>query len=235
MHPILFKLGPVTIYSYGLFVALGFAAASLLIIRESPKYGIRKELLWDLLFYALISGLAGARLLHVLLNLKFYLGAPLEILMIHRGGLAIQGGIIFALFTCVPYAVKKRIPVPKALDLIFLYLPLGHSIGRIGCYLNGCCFGRWEIPTQLYSSLGLLAVFIMLRIISIRKRFDGQIFLFYFLMDAPLRFFIDFFRGDLDKALFGLTASQLISVATFIAALSVYHYAKIHAKSRREE
>jgi len=240
MQPILFKLGPVTVYSYGLFVALAFTIGTYMIFRGSPKYGVPKDKLWDLIFCILISGLVGARLLHVVLNLEYYRKIPLQILMFHKGGLAIHGGIIFALLASIIFVLKRGLPLWKTGDLIMQYLPLGQAIGRIGCLFNGCCYGKTttsflgiifpgegfaRYPTQAYSSIALIAAYLFLSYLSNKKdRFGGQIFLTYFLIYSAIRFVIDFLRGDISVVLLGLTASQLISVIIFTAALSIYWF-----------
>ncbi len=249
MHPILFKIGPMTVYSYGFFVALGCIVGCSLILRDCTRYSIPRDKAWDLLFYIFISGLIGARLLHVILNLAYYRSEPLEILMLHKGGLAIQGGIIAAITVGVIFILKKGLPFWKAGDLIAQYLALGQAIGRIGCFLNGCCYGRitrsftglgfpgepWlRYPIQIYLSAGFLAIFIILRYLSEKNRpFDGGIFLLYFLLYTPLRFFTDFLREDLRKVFFGLTVSQTIGLALFLTALVLYIIKK--RGSMREE
>ena len=240
MQPILFSIGPVTVYSYGLFVALAFTISTYMIFRGSPKHGVPKDKLWDLVFCILISGLVGARLLHVILNLEYYGKVPLQILMLHKGGLAIHGGIVVALFVSIIFVLKKGLPLWKTGDLIMQYLPLGQAIGRIGCLFNGCCYGKTttsffgiifpgegfaRYPTQAYSSIALIAAYLFLSYLSNKKdRFGGEIFLAYFLIYSVIRFGIDFLRGDLSVVLLGLTTSQLISIIIFATALSIYYF-----------
>ena len=237
MHPILFKIGPVTIYSYGVMVALGFLTATYLIIKELRKNPIIKiDQAMDLTLFALIFGILGARLLHVVLNIRFYIKEPGDILLLNRGGLAFQGGIITAVGFSLWFLIRRNLPVWKTGDLIMPYVALGQCIGRIGCFLNGCCFGKatefmlgvrfpQEVisrhPTQLYSVLGLFIIFLILKSLYRRRRFEGRIFLSYFVLYSIFRFFIDFLRGDLLPVLFGLTVSQLISIIIFLPAAAI--------------
>ncbi len=231
MYPILFKLGPITIYSYGVSVACAFIITSYLIIRDCAKYGIPKDKMWNLLLWIFISGIIGARLLHVILNFSYYKIKPLEIVMLHRGGLAIHGAIVAAILMSTIFLLKDNLSLWKAGDLIMLYLPLGQAIGRIGCFLRGCCYGKYGHPTQIYSSIALFIIFVTLRHLNKKKKFDGEIFLSYFLIYLPVRFFIDFLRGDLSIVLFSLTVSQLISILLFVISLCIY--GKFRFKSRR--
>ncbi|MBL7068496.1 MAG: prolipoprotein diacylglyceryl transferase [Candidatus Omnitrophica bacterium] len=223
MHKILFEIGPLTVYSYGTFIALGYLTATILVLRGCPRYGFPKDKMWTLLTLILIFGLIGARLLNVILKFKFYMEAPLSMIFLHRGGLAIQGGIVGGIGISIFYLFKNRLSVWKTGDLILQNLPLGQAIGRIGCYLNGCCFGRWGLPTQLFMSAGFFITFIILKYLA-KKRpsFDGSVFISYFLIYPAVRFFIDFLRGDLRPVFMGLTESQYISLLFFIAAFFIY-------------
>ena len=233
MHPILFEFGPLTVYSYGVCVAAAFIVVSYLFTRDSGEYSISKAVLWDLAFWILVAGIIGARSLHVLLNIKYYKTVPLEIFMLNKGGLAVQGGIIFATIGGILFLIKKRLPVWKIGDFIMQYVPLGQSIGRIGCLLNGCCYGKNGIMSQIYSATGLLCIYMLLRIIYVKRRtrFNGQVFMLYFILYSIFRFFMDFSRGDLQAVWFGLTASQITGALIFITASLIY-YGKYRFSSR---
>ncbi|MEE8360468.1 MAG: prolipoprotein diacylglyceryl transferase [Candidatus Omnitrophota bacterium] len=231
MHPILVRIGPITIYSYGVFVAAAFLLSSIFVLRKAPAFGIPKDDIWDLLLFILIFGMVGARLLHVLLNIGYYKENLLEMVMFHKGGLAIHGAIISAVGAALIVLLKKRLSFWKSGDLIMLYLPFGQAIGRIGCFFNGCCYGRDGHPTQIYSSIALIFIFVALQAVYKKfKRFDGDIFLLYFLFYCPVRFSIDFLRGDLMPVFRGLTTSQLLNISIFVAAFSVYIFKSIRAK-----
>ncbi len=231
MHPILVQIGPITIYSYGVFIAAAFLLSSIFVLRKASAFGIPKDDIWDLLLFILIFGMAGSRLLHVLLNIGYYKENLLEIVMFHKGGLAIHGAIISAVVAAVFVLHKKKLPFWRSGDLIMLYLPLGQAIGRIGCFFNGCCYGRDGHPTQIYSSAALILIFAALQAVYKKlKRFDGDIFLLYFLIYCPTRFSIDFLRGDLMPVFRGLTTSQLLNIAIFIVALSIYIFKSTRAK-----
>jgi len=222
MHPILFEIGQITLYSYGTMVALGFLMGTYLMIRELRKKPvIEPNQAVDLVLLILIFGIIGARLLHVFLNTEIYFKQPVQILFLNRGGLAFHGGIVFAVLASLFYLTKKHIPIWKTGDLVVPYVALGHSIGRIGCFLNGCCFGHSTRPTQLYSTAGLFIIFLILRRMYQKKHFDGQIFFSYLIIYSIFRFFIDFLRADLEPVWVGLTASQFLSLTIFTITIII--------------
>lgn len=176
MHPILLKLGPITIYSYGAMVALGFILAVFLIYRRANSFGIEKEQVIDLALILLVSGIMGARIFYVVFNYRYYLAHPLDILNLSKGGLVWYGGFSGALIVLLIYIIRKRLNFWLVTDMIAPYLALAQSFGRIGCFLNGCCFGittgasnpvaisfpgetALRHPSELYSALSLFLIF----------------------------------------------------------------------------
>ena len=232
MHPIICQIGAFTVYSYGLTLALAFFIASWLAVRHAAKTGVDPDIISGLCFIAVISGIAGARALFVLDNLRFYISHPLEILMLQHGGLSWFGGMLLAILCASLYLKRKKFSVYTALDLLAPFVVLAQAIGRIGCFLNGCCYGRPSkfgiyvdagnellIPTQIYSTLILLAIFVFLMFMQERPGLKaGTVFFLYILLYSAKRFFIEFFRGDSIPVLWGLTLFQLFSTALFIVA-----------------
>lgn len=239
MHPILFKLGPLNIYSYGVMVALGFALATLCIYARAPKYGIDRDQVVDLMIIMLISGLVGARSFYVLQNLDYYRVNPFEILNLSRGGLVWYGAFILGLAGAALYIRIKRMDFWQAADLAAPYIALAQSVGRIGCFLNGCCYGSEAPsgclvavkgacgdylchPTQLYSALALLCIYIILRLWQEYRRFTGEIFLGYCILYSYKRILAEFLRGDNPRIIFNLTMAQIISCAILICAAAFF-------------
>jgi len=241
MYPTLIKIGHISIYSYGVMVAAGFGISIYLASLRTPLFGVRKDDLLDCALYILIGGLAGARLLYVALNFGYFKARPLEIFYLSQGGLAYYGAFLGGIAAGVIYVLKSGISFWDTADLLAPYIALGQSIGRIGCLLNGCCYGRpvsddfpFKVyfpqdhvarhPTQVYSSLILLALFAVLSMLQERRRFSGEIFLAYVFAYSFQRYFIEFLRGDNPAVVFGMTTSQLMSVLFF--ALSFFIYRK---------
>lgn len=232
MYPVLFKLGFIEIYSYGFMVALAFLVSGFLLSRQSHILGVEKDFFWNLSFWVLLGGIAGGRLLYVLLNLSFFLGNPKELFMLWHGGLVWYGGFVGGFLSGVAYLSKYKLPILASLDLIAPYIALGQAIGRIGCLLNGCCYGlpvcwglyfpghgAYLMPTQIFSSLSLIAIFIILKVVYGRYRRQGVVFVFYMLLYSTKRFLMEFLRNDSPRSYFGLTIFQVLSLAVFILSL----------------
>jgi len=185
-----------------------------------------------MLFTAFVSGIIGSRLFYVLENLSYYLENPLEAIMLQHGGLSWYGGIFLGCAATVLYIRKKQLPLYKTLDLVMPFVALGQSIGRIGCFLNGCCYGKPSvfglyfpvldaqlIPTQVYSSLAALAIFTVLRILQDKPHKKGEILFIYFALYSFKRLLIEFWRADNPVMAFGLTLFQMISIVVFIISV----------------
>jgi len=232
MLPEICHLGPFTVYSYGLMLVVAFFTAVHLAAKQAARQGVDPESIFNLCFCVFISGLLGARIFYIFLNLSFYLRHPLEIIMLQHGGMAWFGGM-FAGFLGGWWFIKKNKMSPlETMDLLVPFIALAQAIGRIGCLLNGCCYGRSSlfglyfpvfhqvlIPTQLYSSLLLVLIFIILRFMQEKKHLTGQILYAYLFLYSLKRFFIEFFRNDSPRIFLGLTIFQLLSVAVFLISL----------------
>lgn len=224
MHPIICQIGPFVVYSYGLMLALAVLTASYLTAREAQKHGIARDAVYDLAFWTVLWGILGARVFFVFLNLDYFSQFPLEILMLQKGGLAWQGSLVAGVMAGVFFIRRKKLPLFVLLDIAAPFIALGHAIGRIGCFLNGCCYGKpssWGIyfpvwhekllPTQLYMVLGEFMVFLILMCVagagpcaSLLKgpqrrsplHAPGTIFMLYLILSSFERFIVEFFRAD---------------------------------------
>lgn len=235
MFPILLKFGPFTIYSYGVMVALAFSVTSYLMWYNAPKFGFPKEKVIDFFITIIISGIIGARALHVIVFWDLYAKNPMDILMITNGGLAFYGGLIAGFAAGVTFLKINHIPFSIAGDLFSPYAALGQAIGRVGCFLNGCCFGvvtmdtklgvifpgdeHLRYPTQIFESVALLLVYFVLRFLLQKKLLKGGLFFIYIMLMSIDRFFIEFIRGDVGKVFLNLTVSQCISIFLFTAGI----------------
>jgi phosphatidylglycerol:prolipoprotein diacylglycerol transferase len=247
MHPIVCKFSFITVYSYGLLLATGFLVAFFLIIQKCKKQKVNSQVITDLCIWLLIGGILGGRLLHVAVNLRYYLNDPKEIIMLQHGGLAYQGGLVLAVICGWIFLRKKEIAFLPLADLLIPYVALAQSIGRVGCFLNGCCYGDitnsifgmkfpqlayFVYPTQLYYSLAWLITFIILNQLYEKRHFVGETFCLYFLFYGLIRFLIDFYRGDLSRIWAGLTLTQIISLFFVVLSISFYLWFKKNAKER---
>lgn len=247
MYPILFKFAGLSIYSYGLMAAIGFMVGIWLTLRYAKREGIREDYILDLAIYVVIAAIVGARMLYVIGQWGYYSANPAEILMIQNGGLVALGGVLLDLLVISLYARWKKIPLLRLYDTIVPGTALGYSIGRIGCLLNGCCFGLptnlpWGItfpkgsladtyfpcqhlhPTQIYSVILMFLAFWILVFVYRSKRYDGQIFFWWLLLYASYRFGVELFRFSPIHWL-GLTPSQWIVVGPlFVAAFILFKH-----------
>jgi phosphatidylglycerol:prolipoprotein diacylglycerol transferase len=225
-------------------IAVAFSVGTYLSRRAAKEAKIDPDFIVNLAFLLLFSGLIGARLLYVTLNIRDYMQDPLEILMLPHGGLSIYGGIFFAAVTGIIYARKKGYPVYKIGDLLIPYVALGQAIGRIGCFLNGCCFGRPADsvfgvifpghgqplhPTQIYSSLAMIFLYGFLRLLQKLNLKEGVVLFSYGLLYSAGRFFMEFLRGDNTVILFGLTFSQIAGILIFVVS-SVFLWKRLRLK-----
>ena len=239
MHPILLKLGPISVYSYGVMVALGFAIATILIYNRAARFNVDKNKIMDLAIIMLVSGIIGARLVFIILNLRYYISNPLEILNLARGGLVWYGGFLSALAATIFYIRKNNLDFWTVTDLVCPYVVLAQAFGRIGCFLNGCCYGIEvppnypfavcyplesvsRFPSQIYSAIALFLIFIILILWQERRRFKGEVFLGYCMLYSFKRLLIEFFRGDNPRIFFGLTISQVMSIGVLLMAAVVF-------------
>jgi len=234
MYPILFTIGPFKVYSYGFFLALAFLTVTLLSEKEAKKRGINLVVISNFCLISLISGIVGARLLFIIMNMDIFISSPKEIIMFQHGGLVWYGGLISALISGFSYLKLKKQDILGVLDLMAPYLALGQAIGRIVCFLNGCCFGKfWPLyntlyPTQVFSSFIMLLIFFTLKSIERRGLSKGSIFLLYLICYSTARFFIEFLRGDSPPIVGSLTLFQVISIV--ILSVSMFLYFRVIRK-----
>jgi len=236
MHPILFNFGSVTIYSYGFMIAVTFLVATFVSMRLAKKEGIREEVILDLMVLVIISSILGARIFYVITFWDQFKNNLSEIIMINHGGLVFYGGFIGGLIAILYYVRIKQLSLMKILDIGTPTVLLGYSIGRIGCFLNGCCYGicanvPWAVkfpnleglrhPTQIYSFVTAVIIFLILLIIFKRRKFDGQIFYLGMILYSAYRFLIEFLR-EYSFHIMGLTSSQIISLIIFVFALALF-------------
>lgn len=251
MHSEAFTILGITIYWYGILAAVGFMLAFGTASRRAPREGLSPEVVMNLAPWIILGAVIGARLLYVITFWKEeFANAPLvDVFKVRRSGLVYYGGLIGACLGTIIFAAKNRVPLWKLADVMAPSIALGHSIGRIGCLMTGCCFGSpsnapWAIcfpkdhwtkgvpvhPTQIYESILNFLLFLGLIWLWKRKRFDGQVFAAYLIAYAFLRAFVEIFRGDYAKPfLLGLaTPGQTVSIG--IMAVGLFLWFKLKSK-----
>ena len=239
MHPILFEFGGFTIYSYGVLLAAAYLLGLQFALIRARLRGLDRERVMDLGIWIIISALVGAKLLLLVVDYRPFLANPRTIVDLLRSGGVFYGGLIAAVTVALAYIWRHRMPMWTTTDVFAPGIALGHVVGRLGCLLAGCCFGRptsvpWAIsfhdpnafatsgtplgvslhPTQLYEAGAEALILVFLLAFERRGRpFPGRTFWSYMLLYGVSRFIIEFYRGDPRGTVFdALSTSQFVSV-----------------------
>lgn len=236
MYPILFEIGPVAVYSYGVMISLAILVAALALYREAPREGINPDLVLEAIIVGAVPGLIGSRLLHVALNWEIYSRRLFAILSARFEGLSFYGAFFAGALALFFWSRWCKVNFFKMADLLAPYFALGYGFGRVGCFLNGCCFGKvstifWALPAamvdnllrhpvQLYAAAGALLIFIILKLLRKARPFVGFNLLALAALYGFLRFTTEFFRDE-PVVWLGLTAAQLFSLSLAGFSLSV--------------
>ncbi|HOW35893.1 MAG TPA: prolipoprotein diacylglyceryl transferase [Candidatus Omnitrophota bacterium] len=239
MHPVICQIGPLTVYSYGAMLAVAVVVCSFLLQRAAKARGFNPDIIFDLVFWSVVSGIIGSRIFFIFLNLTYFVERPSEIVMLQHGGLAWQGGLIAGTLTAIIFFKRKKLPIAQTVDFVAPYVALGQAIGRIGCFLNGCCYGSeaaWGIyfpvheaklhPTQLYDALGLLVIFLILKKYETIRKTPGEVFCLYLFLASLQRFAVEFFRADHSIVWLGLSIFQIVSIGIMAVSLYAYSFLK---------
>ena len=263
MFPKLFEFHSLIIHTYGFLLAIAFISGLYVSARAATKQGLEAARVYDLGLYLAISALAGAKILLLITDFEYYLQNPSQIFSLEtlRSGGVYYGGFLAALVVGIAYMRHHHLPVWRMTDCYAPGLALGQTIGRLGCFSAGCCYGRPTSsflgvvfknpysqqtvgvplmvplhPTQLYEAAADLIIFVTLWSVLQRKRFDGQVFILYLFMYSVARFFVEFLRGDADRGFIfegRLSTSQAIGLILVIVASGLY--LKLRGNSRRKE
>lgn len=245
-------LGPLTLHSYGVLLAIAFLAGLYAASRLARKDGLDAARVTDLGVYVLIAGLLGAKLLLVVVDWGHYSANPAEVWSLLQSGGVFYGGLLGALPVAWYLSRRYGLDAWRTADVLAPGVILGQAIGRLGCFAAGCCHGRatdvpWAVrftdvyaartvgtpldtplhPTQIYESLAAFAIFGVLLWLFPRRRFVGQITMTYALLYAIVRFTIEFWRGDAARGfVFGgtLSTSQFIAILMVLAVGAFWPY-----------
>jgi phosphatidylglycerol:prolipoprotein diacylglycerol transferase len=238
VYPELFKLGPLTVYSYGVLLAASYLLGLRLAMTRAKRWGLDANRVLDLGIYIIIAALVGAKLMLLLVDFDQFRRSPWELLALARSGGVFYGGLILAVVVAFWYIAKHRMPFWTTCDVFAPGIALGHVTGRLGCFAAGCCYGKptdvpWAViftnplaaanvgtplgiplhPTQLYEAGAELLILILLLVTERKgKLFAGRTFWSYMFLYAVSRYIIEIYRGDPRGALLGFSTSQFISL-----------------------
>jgi phosphatidylglycerol---prolipoprotein diacylglyceryl transferase len=249
MHPDLITIGPLTLHTYGLLIAIGFIVGLFVAIRMGRRYSIDSQNIMDMGFLLIISGVIGARITYVLMNFSDYRANPLDMIKLWQGGLVFSGGLVAAIIVSFFYMRHYKLKILQISDIWAPAIAIGQAIGRVGCFMAGCCYGKQTNgfcsvvftnpksiaplnvplhPTQLYDCASNLIIFVILIILSAKKKFDGQVFLWFLILHSTARLVIERFRGD-DRGIFlgtNWTVTQFIAILILLSSISTLVYLK---------
>jgi len=222
VYPELFRIGPLTIYTYGVLLAVSYLVGLKLAMARAKARKLDANRVLDLGIYIIIAALVGAKLLLFVVDFDQYKTNPMELLSLARSGGVFYGGLILAVAVAFWYIGRHGMPIWTTCDVFAPGIALGHVTGRLGCFAAGCCYGRptdapWGVvftnpmaaanlgttlgirlhPTQLYEAGAELLILIVLLATEKRGRtFPGRTFWSYMFLYAVSRYIIEIYRGD---------------------------------------
>jgi len=238
VYPELFSIGPITVYSYGVLLAVSYLLGLWLAMRRAKRWGLDPSRVLDLGIYIIIAALIGAKLLLLIIDFDQFSRSTADLISLARSGGVFYGGLILAVVVAFWYIHRHRLPFWTTCDVFAPGIALGHVTGRLGCLAAGCCYGRptdlpWGItftnplaaanvgtplgiplhPTQIYEAGAELFILAFLLATERRGRlFPGRTFWSYMFLYAVSRFVVEMYRGDPRGEVMGFSTSQFISL-----------------------
>lgn len=246
LKPVLFSIFKLNVYGYGTMMAIAIFVALLLLEYRSKKRNYDEDSILNMSIITIICGILGGKLLYLITEIKNIAQNP-DILKNIGAGFVIYGAIIGGALGVFYYSKRKKWNVFKVFDLVIPSVALAQGIGRIGCFLSGCCYGKattlpWGVefknslyapsgvlrhPTQIYSSIFdiLLAVFLLQY--DKKKRKEGRVFALYVIIYSVGRFLVEFLRDDPRGSVGVFSTSQFISIITLVFGVILYNIDKL--------
>jgi phosphatidylglycerol:prolipoprotein diacylglycerol transferase len=264
MFPEVFHLGPLHLRSFGVMLAVAFLVGSRLALGEARKRGIDESKLLNLVLVILVSSIVGARGMYVVTHWGDYAARPFDALALWEGGLTLYGGFALGTIAGFVYMKKSGLPMGATADAVTPAVALGVGIARIGCFLNGCCFGLpghaawcmrfppgsppYEIfgntplePSQLYNAGAAFLLFLLVLWLRGRLKAPGQLWWFFLALFMLVRIPIDATRYYEPSAYvlnspFGpVTDSNVIGAGIFLVSVAMFFLAGRAARGEAPE
>ena len=217
MYPELFSIGPITVYSYGVLLAVSYLLGLRVAMYRAKTWGLDANRVLDLGIYIIIAALIGAKLLLLVVDFDQFRQSPAELLSLARSGGVFYGGLILAVLVAFWYISRHNLPFWTTCDVFAPGIALGHVTGRLGCFAAGCCYGRpttlpWGVafpeglppttvpvhPTQLYEAAALVPIALLLLYARRTGWPDRRVLGLYLVLAGAVRFAIEFIRIDVD-------------------------------------
>jgi phosphatidylglycerol:prolipoprotein diacylglycerol transferase len=239
MHPVLFHVGPITIYSYGFCISIGAVLGFIYMsVQGRKQFALTFDQCNTLFILLITAGIVGGKLFLIFEDPPGYLSHPRR--LFSGSGFVFYGSLLFAIPTMLWYFRKNKIPTLAMLDIMAGATCIVHGFGRIGCFMAGCCYGKPThgflsvvftdpacqadpkniplYPTQLLEAGFIFLIFFALLVLKKYKPFDGQLFIVYLIAYATGRSILELFRGDLDR---GFVIPNFLSISQFISLLLI--------------
>jgi len=253
MYPVLIDFGNIKIYSWGFMLAIAVIVAIFGLTKLFKREGYDPDSVLDLVIILVLAGVLGSRLAYILVyQWQDLLANPAAVLSLSNGGfsgLVWYGALIIDVPLFVWYLRRKEYPAWNILDIFAPFVALGYAIVRIGCFLNGCCYGEvtnsvWGVvfpyvdeltryPTQLFSSALNFILFGLLIWFYPHRRFNGEVFLLYLMGYSVYRFIVEYFRDSLIN--YGpFTMGQIVTVGLFVIAGLLYGWRKKQSETAKQ-
>ncbi len=226
----------ITLYSYGLLIAIGILTSYWFMSKRVKKFGINQDQLSTIFVWSIVAGFVGGKVFFFLEDASKFIQDPQSMLKISGGGFVFYGSVLFVIPTIILWLRKHKIAVRPFLDILAYVGPIAQGFGRVGCFMAGCCHGKvcdnWLgvtfshpktlanpmntplYPTQLFDIGINLVIVITLLWLEKRKKFDGQLMLVYMVMYAVGRSINEIYRGDVAR---GFVFNGALSHSQFIA------------------
>jgi phosphatidylglycerol:prolipoprotein diacylglycerol transferase len=239
MYPELLRIGNFVISSFGLMVALAFLAAYWITSLEFKRKNLDDKLLGNILVLSMLGGIGGAKLMYIFENVPFsdLISSPFTHIF-SRGGLTFYGGFICAVLLIWILTIKSKVSFFKVMDAVAPAAAIGHSIGRVGCFLVGDDYGiksdvPWAVafpkglppttdpvhPTQVYEVILMGLVFFILWKLRKRNTPDGWLFSVLLIIAGIERFLIEFIRNTTPSPIPELSVAQLIAIGLIVLGI----------------
>jgi phosphatidylglycerol:prolipoprotein diacylglycerol transferase len=253
MHRVLFEVYGVPFYSYGLMLVVGFFVAIWFARKRAPKFGIIPDRISDASFVAIIAGVLGARIGFIAQDLPKYLADTRELFAWRFAGLTSFGGLVGGALAVLVWTRFAKVRAVNLCDAIAPSYLIGYAIGRIGCLLNGCCYGGhcdlpWGVrqlgdnnvflpglyhPAQIYDMLMNLAAVGILLMLERRKLRLGQATALVLVMHGISRFVYEFWRAGTTSGYLGklpVTEAQAAAVGIVLVGVVVWFFTRRNPK-----
>jgi phosphatidylglycerol:prolipoprotein diacylglycerol transferase len=260
MYRTILDFGSVGIRSYGVMLAIAFWVGIEISARMARKRGYDHLLIVDLGLIILLSSVIGSRFLYVITHLSDFRGDPWGVLKVWEGGLTFYGGLVAAVVLGVLYLKRRGQPVAEITDILAPQIALGIAIARVGCFLNGCCFGKesslpWACvfpsdslagsvmhglhlhPVQIYAVIANVIIAIVLYGLLRRRLPAGSVFASLLVIYGAWRFVIDFWRYYETDLLLGsggvqFSWNQVVSIFLIIVGIALLLRSRRHGGTR---